>query len=80
MIKAESLVKLFPKTCSRQYLLMMKVKVTFSGTKLRQMFLSGETPPKEFMRPEVSETILKFKDPFVEEEKYAPEQNPLIKN
>ena len=41
-------------------------RLTFSGTKLRKMFLSGETPPKEFMRPEVSEVILKAKNPFVE--------------
>ena len=41
-------------------------RLTFSGTKLRKMFLSGETPPREFMRPEVSEVILKSKDPFVE--------------
>ncbi len=41
-------------------------RLTFSGTKLRKMFLSGERPPKEFMRPEVSEVILKMKDAFVE--------------
>ena len=41
-------------------------RLTFSGTKLRKMFLSGETPPKEFMRPEVSQVILKAKHPFVE--------------
>ncbi|MGH2639120.1 MAG: sulfate adenylyltransferase [Rhabdochlamydiaceae bacterium] len=41
-------------------------RLTFSGTKLRKMFLSGETPPKEFMRPEVSQVILKSKAPFVE--------------
>jgi len=41
-------------------------RLTFSGTKLRKMFLAGETPPKEFMRPEVSEVILKSKTPFVE--------------
>jgi sulfate adenylyltransferase len=41
-------------------------RLTFSGTKLRKMFLSGETPPKEFMRPEVSEIILKSKNAFVE--------------
>lgn len=40
-------------------------RLTFSGTKLRKMFLAGERPPKEFMRPEVSETILQTKDPFV---------------
>ncbi len=41
-------------------------RLTFSGTKLRKMFLSGETPPKEFMRPEVSQVILASKHPFVE--------------
>jgi sulfate adenylyltransferase len=41
-------------------------RLNFSGTKLRKMFLSGEVPPKEFMRPEVSEVILKSKEPFVE--------------
>ncbi len=40
-------------------------RLTFSGTKLRKMFQSGETPPKEFMRPEVSEIILKSKNAFV---------------
>ena len=41
-------------------------RLTFSGTKLRKMFLSGETPPKEFMRPEVSQVILQSKSAFVE--------------
>ncbi|HZW55653.1 MAG TPA: sulfate adenylyltransferase [Nitrososphaerales archaeon] len=41
-------------------------RLTFSGTKLRKMFLSGEVPPKEFMRPEVSEVILNSKSAFVE--------------
>jgi sulfate adenylyltransferase len=41
-------------------------RLAFSGTKLRKMFLSGEVPPKEFMRPEVSGVILKMKDAFVE--------------
>ena len=40
-------------------------KITFSGTKLRQMFAAGETPPKEFMRPEVAQVILKAEAPFV---------------
>lgn len=40
--------------------------VNFSGTKVRQMFESGERPPKEFMRPEVSEAIAAFPKPFVE--------------
>jgi sulfate adenylyltransferase len=41
-------------------------KLAFSGTKLRKMFADGEVPPKEFMRPEVSHAISKFKHPFVE--------------
>jgi sulfate adenylyltransferase len=40
-------------------------RLTFSGTKLRKMFQSGERPPKEFMRPEVSDVILNSKEPFV---------------
>ena len=42
------------------------VRVRFSGTKLREKILRGEKPPIEFMRPEVSEVILSFKNPFVE--------------
>lgn len=41
-------------------------RLTFSGTKLRKMFLGGERPPKEFMRPEVSQVILDAKNAFVE--------------
>jgi sulfate adenylyltransferase len=41
-------------------------RMTFSGTKLRTMFQSGQAPPKEFMRPEVAEVILRSKRPFVE--------------
>jgi len=41
-------------------------RLTFSGTKLRSMFLSGQAPPKEFMRPEVADVILKMPRPFVE--------------
>jgi sulfate adenylyltransferase len=41
-------------------------RLNFSGTKLRQMFAKGETPPKEFMRPEVAQVILSSKAPFVE--------------
>ncbi len=43
-------------------------RITFSGTRLRTMFLSGETPPKEFMRTEVIDVIRGFKNPFVEED------------
>jgi len=41
-------------------------RLAFSGTKLRKMFQAGETPPKEFMRPEVSKVILSHPSPFVE--------------
>lgn len=41
-------------------------RLTFSGTKLRKMFIAGEVPPKEFMRQEVSEVILKAKNAFVD--------------
>jgi sulfate adenylyltransferase len=41
-------------------------KLSFSGTKLRNMFIAGETPPKEFLRPEVAQTIQEFSKPFVE--------------
>ncbi len=41
-------------------------RLSFSGTKLRKMFAEGQVPPKEFMRPEVSEVILKASAPFVE--------------
>ncbi len=41
-------------------------RLVFSGTKLRKMFAEGQTPPKEFMRPEVSQVILQSKAPFVE--------------
>ncbi len=40
-------------------------RLSFSGTKLRKMFSEGEVPPKEFMRPEVADAIMKFKEPFV---------------
>lgn len=36
------------------------------ATKLHNMFLSGETLPREYMRPEVSQIILESKKPFVE--------------
>ncbi len=41
-------------------------RLNFSGTKLRSMFQSGQAPPKEFMRPEVAETILRNPHPFVD--------------
>ena len=42
------------------------LRVTFSGTKLREMILKGERPPEEFMRPEVVDVIMSYSNPFVE--------------
>ena len=41
-------------------------RLLISGTKLRNMFLNGEAPPREFMRPEVAQNILDTAAPFVE--------------
>jgi sulfate adenylyltransferase len=38
----------------------------FSGKKIREILRSGEIPPEDMMRKEVSEMILKFDKPFVE--------------
>jgi len=43
-----------------------KYHINFSGKKIRELLLKGEIPPEDMMRKEVSETILKFKKPFVE--------------
>lgn len=43
-----------------------KDHVNFSGKQIRQLLNEGKIPPEEMMRKEVSETILKFKNPFVE--------------
>ncbi len=40
-------------------------RVRISGTRLREMIRRGEKPPSYMMRPEVAETILGFKNPFV---------------
>jgi len=37
-----------------------------SGTKIREMILRGEIPPKEVMRPEVARVLIEFGNPFVE--------------
>ena len=41
-------------------------RTDFSGTGLRQKLSKGEAPPKELIRPEVAEVLLKWKNPFVE--------------
>jgi sulfate adenylyltransferase len=40
-------------------------RTTFSGTKIRDIFLQHRIPPPELMRKEVSEVILKNSNPFV---------------
>jgi len=40
--------------------------INFSGKKIRELLLNGQVPPEDMMRKEVSETILRFKKPFVE--------------
>jgi sulfate adenylyltransferase len=41
-------------------------RLRFSGTKLREMIIKGETPPPVFMRPEVFESIKMISNPFVD--------------
>ncbi len=41
-------------------------RVKISGTRLREMIKRGEKPPEYVMRPEVSEVVLKYPNPFVE--------------
>jgi sulfate adenylyltransferase len=43
-----------------------KFQINFSGKKIRELLQNGQIPPEDMMRKEVSETILKFKKPFVE--------------
>lgn len=43
-----------------------KEHIIFSGTKIRATFSKGEMPPKGLMRPEVSQVIAKYSNPFVE--------------
>jgi len=40
-------------------------RVDFSGTMIRKFFEEGKKPPKELLREEVAEVILKEKNPFV---------------
>ncbi|MCD6467946.1 MAG: sulfate adenylyltransferase [Thermoplasmata archaeon] len=41
-------------------------RINFSGTRIRQLFRQGKTPPPEMMRKEVAEAILSFSHPFLE--------------
>jgi ATP sulfurylase len=41
-------------------------RLSFSGTKLREIFLSGQQPPPELVRPDVSEVVSRWHGPFVE--------------
>jgi sulfate adenylyltransferase len=43
-----------------------KDHINFSGKKIREILRDGKIPPEDMMRKEVSETILKFDNPFVE--------------
>ncbi|MEB3779289.1 MAG: sulfate adenylyltransferase [Desulfurococcales archaeon] len=39
-------------------------RIRISGTKLRKMLKEGKTPPPYMMRPEIAQTIIKYKNPF----------------
>jgi sulfate adenylyltransferase len=41
-------------------------QIQFSGTKIRDLLVKGQTPPPELMRPEVAEIIMQFENPFNE--------------
>lgn len=43
-----------------------KERLKFSGTKIREILRRGGLPPKELMRPEIAEIIIKNPNPFVE--------------
>ncbi|KON30722.1 sulfate adenylyltransferase [miscellaneous Crenarchaeota group-15 archaeon DG-45] len=40
-------------------------RIPFSGTQMRELLLRGERPPREMMRPEVVDAILRHPEPFV---------------
>jgi sulfate adenylyltransferase len=42
-------------------------RINFSGTSIRKILLSGKYPPKDVMRREVAEIILRHEEPFVNE-------------
>ncbi len=46
-----------------------KNRENFSGTKMRNMFKEGKTPPEHMMRPEVAKTVLRYEDKFVGDQK-----------
>jgi sulfate adenylyltransferase len=50
------------KTCPHD----LTFREELSGTKMRKMFLDGKTPPSHLMRPEISNVILSYKNPFVQ--------------
>ncbi len=50
------------KTCPHP----MDDHIMFSGTKIRDFLNNGQRPPESQMRPEVADTILKYKNPFIE--------------
>ncbi|MCE4602535.1 MAG: sulfate adenylyltransferase [Desulfurococcales archaeon] len=41
-------------------------RIRISGTKLRKMLRSGQTPPSHMMRPEVAQVIINHPNPFIE--------------
>ncbi|RLI22051.1 sulfate adenylyltransferase [Candidatus Bathyarchaeota archaeon] len=41
-------------------------RLKFSGTRIREILRSGKLPPRELMRPEIAEVIIKNPNPFVE--------------
>jgi len=42
------------------------LQINFAGKKIREILNNGQIPPEDMMRKEVSEAILKHKQPFVE--------------
>ncbi len=40
-------------------------RISFSGTKIREMLADGLAPPRTLMRPEVAKVIMKYPQPFV---------------
>lgn len=59
-IKCDSVVN--DKICPHD----QKYHINFSGKKIRELLRNGEIPSEDMMRKEVSETILKYDNPFVE--------------